>query len=139
MKDLEPYSNFNKPFFRDFFDSDFFPTLNRFKSISMKTDVKENEKEYILTAEMPGFEKSEIDIEVNNDILTIKGKRDEQYSEEKEGYLRKERNYGSFKRSFRLDNIKEDNITASYENGILQLVLPKNNLTQKNSKKIEIR
>ncbi len=138
MRDIEPYSNFDKQFFKDFFSSDFFPTLSNFKSISMKTDVKENEREYILTAEMPGFDKSEIDIEVNNDVLTIKGKRDEHYSEEREGYLRKERNYGSFKRSFRLDNIKDDNITASYENGILKLILPKTNMTTKHYKKIDI-
>lgn len=140
MRDLEPYFNNSlRPFIKGFLDNDFFSTIDRFKNNSMKTDIKENAEEYILTADMPGFDKSQVDIEVYNNVLTIKGTRDEQYNEEGDGYLRKERSYGSVKRSFSLENITEDDISAFYDKGILQITLPKDKLENINSKRIEIK
>lgn len=138
MRDIEPYKDFNKNFLQNFFEDDFFPTFSKFRSLSMKTDIKENDKEYILTAEMPGFNKKDISVEINHNVLTIKGKRDEQYNENKEGYVRQERNYGSFKRTFRLDNIKESDISGSYENGVLRLSLPKKTSAKNTNRRIDI-
>lgn len=89
-----------------------------------KVDVLENEEEFILRAEVPGFKKEEMDIVFNDGILTIMAKRIPEKSEEK--ILYKERFTGNFIRKFQLSkNIQEDAIRASYRNGILEIHLPK--------------
>ncbi len=102
---------------------------------SFKTDVKETETAYILEAELPGFEKDEISVQIKDDRLTISASRTEKKeSEEKGDYLRRERSYSSYTRSFGLNGINRDNISASYKNGILSLTLPK-----EEAKKIDVR
>ena len=102
---------------------------------SFKTDIKETETAYILEAELPGFEKNEISVQIKDDRLTISASHSEdKESEEKGDYLRRERSYSSYTRSFGLNGISRDNISASYKNGILCLTLPK-----EEAKKIDVR
>ena len=102
---------------------------------SFKTDVKETETAYILEAELPGFEKDEISIQIKDDRLTISASHSEKNEcEEKSDYVRRERSYSSYTRSFSLNGINRENISASYKNGILKLTLPK-----EEAKKIDVR
>lgn len=94
---------------------------------AFKTDIRETEHAYILDADLPGFSKEDIHAEVRNGYLTIHAehKSDKDEKEEKNKYIRRERSYGSFTRSFDLDGIDSEGITASYKDGVLSLTLPK--------------
>jgi HSP20 family protein len=90
------------------------------------TNIVENEKDFRIELSAPGFNKTDIKVEVENDTLVIKGEHKEEKNETKENYTRKEFNYGSFTRSFTLpENINTETLEAKYENGILNIVLPK--------------
>jgi len=105
-----------------------------------KTDIRDNGKEYILEADLPGFKKEDIHISAENGYLTIRAERKEEIEEKREnaGYIRRERSYGSFARSFDISYIDEDRIKASFKNGVLKLVLPKQEQKVLQSRKIEI-
>lgn len=92
-----------------------------------RTDIKELDGSYVMEAELPGFRKEDIELEVKDGMLTISATHNEETEEkdEKGNYLRRERRYGSFSRRFDVAGIDEKNITASYEDGILKLTLPK--------------
>ncbi|RLB12250.1 MAG: Hsp20/alpha crystallin family protein [Deltaproteobacteria bacterium] len=101
-------------------------------------DVIEKEKEYVVTAEVPGIDPKDIDITISNGILTIKGEKKREQESKDENYYYMERQYGTFQRSFRLpDEVKTDEVDAKYKNGVLTLVLPKAHVG--NVKKIEIK
>lgn len=109
------------PFFAD---DDFF-SFPENDFTSFRTDIKEVENGYELMAELPGFKKEDIKINIEGDVLTIEAERKEESREEKEGYVRKERRYGSFRRSFGIEDIDREKIGAEYADGILKLILPK--------------
>ena len=123
--------------FDNFFNDSVFPS-HFSNSGHMKVDISENEKEYILEAELPGVKKDEINLEVNDDRLTIAVSRDEKTEEKKDNYLRRERRTSSMVRSFSLENVAGDKITAKHENGILTLVLPKKEQVVVKGRKIDI-
>ena len=110
--------------FQDLFDDSMFKVNNKHL---MKTDIKEDEKKYDIEIEMPGFKKEDIKISLNNSYLTVEAnveKKDEK--EEKKNYIYHERYYGSMSRSYYVGNaIKEEDINAKFENGILHLEIPK--------------
>ncbi|HOQ75375.1 MAG TPA: Hsp20/alpha crystallin family protein [Thermoclostridium sp.] len=123
-------------FFNDFFRDPFFSRFSPFAS-PIRADVKENDREYIVEAEMPGVRKEDISIEISDDVLTLGVDTKKEVNEESEGYIYRERSTGSFKRSFHIQNIKHDEIKASYKDGILTIELPKDDKA-KGSKKISI-
>ena len=86
-----------------------------------------NEKEnVILNIELPGLKKDDISVKIEERVLTIQGERKIENEENKENYYRRERTYGSFKRSFKLaDDVLIDDVNADYKDGILQLTLKK--------------
>ena len=92
-----------------------------------KTDIRETETAYILEADLPGFSKEDIHAEVKNGYLTIHAehKSDSAETEDTTNYIRRERSYGSFTRSFDLEGIQSDEIKAAYKDGVLTLTLPK--------------
>ena len=108
---------------------------------AFKTDIRETENAYVLDAELPGFSKEDIHAEVRNGYLTIRAEHSSENEEkdEKKNYLRRERSYGSFTRSFDLDGINSDEISASYKDGILTLTLPKATQKAEEVRRIEIR
>ena len=89
-------------------------------------DVKENEKSYVLTADIPGLTKKNVKINVSNGVLTVHGERKEE-KENKDGkFYYRERHIGSFSRSFQLpETVNDDSIQASFKNGVLSIELPK--------------
>lgn len=103
-------------------------------------DIIENDKSYIVKVDVPGFEKEEISISVDDNILTIQGEKKQENDDSKENYIRKERYYSSFSKSISLyDNIDTNKINAELKNGILDLTLPKKTTQEKTLKKIEIK
>lgn len=101
-------------------------------------DISETEKEYVISGEIPGIEPKDLEVTLTDGILSIKGEKKQESEEKEENYHRVERHYGSFQRSFRLpENIKRDDLDASYKDGILKLTLPK--LEQIEVKKIEVK
>ena len=119
------------------FERNFFGSAGR----SFSMDIKDTGKEYVLEAELPGFKKEDIHVEVQGGVLTISAKHEEKQDEqdEKSGkYVRRERRYGSYQRSFHLNGVDSQNIQGSYENGVLKLTLPKEQPTVPETHRIEI-
>jgi HSP20 family protein len=89
-------------------------------------DIYEDEKNLVLTAEIPGISEKDVDIKIENNTLTIHGERKLEKETSEENYHRIERSYGSFYRSFTLPNhIDQDKIQAEHENGVLKIIMPK--------------
>ncbi len=122
-----------------FFDDDFFddfdrafapaknPLYGRHAKNMMKTDIRETEDAYILDLELPGFKKDEISVRLENGYLTVGAEKAVEENGSKSGkILRKERYEGSLERSFYVgESVRPEEISASYENGVLQLSVPK--------------
>lgn len=111
--------------FEDMFADPFF---ERKESRLMKTDIKEKKDKYIIDVDLPGYEKENIEIEMENGYLkvTAKASKNIDESDEEERYIHKERFYGECSRSFYVgDNVKEEDVKASFKNGILSLCIPK--------------
>ena len=113
------------------------------KSFSgFSTDVIEKDGNYILQAELPGFTKEDITIDLKNDVLTIAAShKEEKKEEDKETkYLRRERRESSYSRSFRVANVTPEDIAATYENGVLEVTFPKRDkLPEKEAQRIAIK
>lgn len=128
MFGMLPFERGNDNFF-DLFDNferrfwgNSLPSVNAFR-----TDIKDAGDKYILEAELPGFTKEDINLDLKDGILTISAQHSEDSEEKDENgrYLRRERRYGSFTRSFDVSGIEEEGITAAYHNGVLELSMPK--------------
>ena len=105
---------------------------------AMKTDIREADGAYILEAELPGFTREDIHAEIKNGYLTIRAERKSESEDNNENYLRRERSFGSFCRTFDLEGIDADAISASFKNGVLTLELPKLAPKAEEAKKLEI-
>ncbi|MGD9502555.1 MAG: Hsp20/alpha crystallin family protein [Methyloceanibacter sp.] len=103
-------------------------------------DVAEKEKEYEITAELPGLDESNVEVKFADGMLTIKGEKREEKEEKKKDYYLSERRFGSFQRSFQVpDGVDADKIAASFKNGVLTVVLPKSPEAQKREKTIAVK
>ena len=103
-------------------------------------DVTETDKAYEITAELPGLDEKNIGVKVANGGLTIKGEKKEESEEKKKDYYVSERRYGSFERYFALPgSVNADKIEATFKNGVLKVVLPKNEEAQKPAKTISVK
>lgn len=121
----------------NFFNDTVFPSFYS-NSGQMKVDIRETDKEYIVEAELPGVKKDEINVEIDENRLTIAVQRSEQVDEQKDNYIRKERRCCSMARSFAVDNILIDKVTAKFENGLLVITLPKKEHSLPKGKRIDI-
>ncbi len=101
-------------------------------------DIREEDDKYVISADIPGVEPKDIDIQTENKVLTVRGERKTEHEEKEEGYIRRERVSGSFERSFRLPDVADlDKIEAKYENGELHIVVPKRK--EATARKIEVK
>lgn len=133
MFELKPFSRrsedlmerFSK-LFDDGFYQDFVPSLQKDLK-SLRTDITESNDAYYVEADLPGFEKNNIEIEIENNQLTIRAKREDGKEErdEEDRIIRKERHFGEFARSFYIENIDEKKVDAILEDGVLKITLPK--------------
>ena len=116
--------------FDDFFENEFFPRKER---NLMKTDIREQKDKYIIDVDLPGFEKENINVSLENGYLNIHAKvlkKDEDKKEEK--FVHRERYFGECSRSFYVgDELEENDIHAEFKNGILKLEIPKKEETKK--------
>lgn len=131
----------NRTYLDDVFDDFMFPTMKDSEFGKMKCDIYEKDGVYHLEMDIPGFDKKDVNIEIDeNDYLTITAeKKTENKEEDKEkNYIRKERSYGKYQRSFYLGDVDKDKIDASFENGILKITMPKKEEVKSSKKTIEI-
>lgn len=135
---LTPYEEKAIDFFKDFFADAPQEPDNKFFKINV--NVEDQKGQFILTADLPGFNRKDINIEVDNDVLTIKATHCEEEHQENQdkSYVFKERRFGNYLRQFDVSGIKTDEITGSFKNGVLQLVMPKKDEHVKTSKQIAI-
>ena len=109
----------------DNFERNFFG--NTSSAVTFRTDIRDEGDKFVLEAELPGFRKEDIQLHLKDGILTVSATHSES-SEQKDGegsYIRRERRFGSFARSFDVAGIDEESISAAYQDGILELTLPK--------------
>jgi len=107
---------------------------------SPAVDISETDKAYEITAELPGMDERNIEVNVANGGLTIKGEKKDEKEEKKKDYYLSERRYGSFERYFTLpESVDADKIEAAFKNGVLKVTLPKTAEAQKPAKKIEVK
>lgn len=100
-------------------------------------DITEDEKEYQILMDIPGMDKNDIKINIQDGRVSVTGERKTEEKKEKADYVRQERYYGSFFRSFKLpDKIKEDDIQASFKEGVLKLLIPKAEIVKPKSIKV---
>lgn len=104
-----------------------------------RTDVSDTGEAYKLECELPGFKKEDIQINIENDCLTIGAERHSDEEEKKTNFIKRERVYGSFTRCFDVSGIDVDTIDASYNDGILTITLPKRAELLPVSRKLEIK
>lgn len=108
---------------------------------AFRTDIRDTGDAYVLEADLPGMKKEDIHIDIDGDRLSISAERSASKEEKDEngGYIRCERSYGSFSRSFDISGIRGEEISAAYEDGVLTLTLPKQTRTVPASRRLEIR
>ena len=122
---------FNDHFMREFFDASNAP--------EMRVDVREKEDAFLLEADLPGVKREDVNVDVNDGVLTISAEwNTEKKDERRHGYVINERRSGRASRSFTLENVKENEISAEYKDGVLRLTMPKINETEKVARRIEI-
>lgn len=131
MSTFDPFremEKFEQSFFGNAFGGDF------------KTDIQDQGDSYLLEADLPGVKKEDIAVDIDGDRLTISAQRSSQTEEkdDKTHYVRQERSYGSYSRSFDITGIKSAEIKGSYENGVLKLVLPKEAPTAPTSRRLNL-
>ena len=131
----------NLDIFDSIFDEPFFEGRKGRHNELMKTDVKEKDGNYILEIDIPGYNKEDIKIELNNGYITVTAKQSTKVDEEdKDGYIYKDRFVGECSRSYYAgENLREEDIKASFKNGTLTLTFPKEQPKEIETKKyIEI-
>ena len=147
MFDLRPYRkeqmNLWNPFSdmenmeKHFFDTDFFAShaLSEFK-----TDITDEGDHYELKADLPGFKKEDIHLDLDGDTLSIRAERhSDREDKDKQGkFIRCERSYGSYIRSFDISGVAADDIKAYYDGGVLMLKLPKQTAKPDSTRHLEI-
>lgn len=132
------------PSFNDFFEpwSEWFQDGALGKHLtSPKVNITEDKSSFNLEVAAPGLHKKDFKIDVDGNLLTISGQKEENKEEKDEKYTRQEYNYSSFSRSFTMpEDVQMDKIDATYDGGILKLTLPKNEkVTQNNKKTIDVK
>ena len=116
-----------RPFYMpDIFENDFFQVLQNRTSSMPSVNIREDESRYSIELAVPGIDRKDLKIDINEDILTVSSESKNESDEKQEGYRRKEFSYSTFCRSFYLpENVNRDKIEANCKDGILTVALPK--------------
>ena len=123
----------------DVFEKDWnFPVQSK-SNWSPAVDVNESDSSFMLTADIPGLTKKEVNVNISNNVLSISGERQFENDKENGNYHYRERGFGSFNRTFNLpETVKEDNISASFKNGLLSITIPKHEVELPKEREIKI-
>ncbi|HEX2920686.1 MAG TPA: Hsp20/alpha crystallin family protein [Bacteroidales bacterium] len=128
-----------RPFFPSLFDDDFFTASTSRPSSLPAVNIREDDKNYFLELAVPGIDKKDLKIDIDEDVLTISSEKQNENEEKTEGYTRKEFSYTSFVRSFYIpENVNKENINANYKEGILTVSFPKEEEVKKITKQVKI-
>ncbi|HOP66028.1 MAG TPA: Hsp20/alpha crystallin family protein [Bacilli bacterium] len=124
--------------FDDFFD-DFFPLERKtfYKNEELKCDIYEKDGKYHLEMDIPGFDKNDINVECENGYLTITASKNQEKDDSTKKYIRKERSFNKYQRSFYIGDVDSKDIKADFKNGILNVIVPILD-RKENKSKIEI-
>lgn len=136
MFDLMPFDMNPKNMFQLF--EDFDKRFAKEMQTGFRTDILDQGDSFLLEAELPGFQKEDIKIDLDGDRLIIRAARSGSEDKSENDYIHRERYYGEFVRSFHLANVDVEKITANYQDGVLKLQLPKKQPDKPESRKIEI-
>jgi HSP20 family protein len=125
------------------FDDDMFLMpmhLSRFGNSNLPAaNIRETDKEYNIELAVPGMKRDDFNIEIDENMISISSEKEENRNEDRENYHRREYNYSSFSRSFRLpEAVKAENIKAQYDNGVLHIKVPKAAQGGQRKKKINV-
>ena len=123
----------------DEMERSFFGNSNHASVAAFRTDVTDTGDAFVLDAELPGFKKEDIKIDVENDCLTISAERKMEEEDKKKNFIKRERFYGSYSRSFDVSGVNVDGIEAEYKDGVLKLTMPKKVETVPASRRLEIK
>lgn len=126
--------------FFDDFDRHFFGDLTHTNLSAFRTDIRDTGNQFVLDADLPGFKREDIKLDLQGDILTITAQHQDKKDEKDDNgnYLCRERTSSSYSRSFNVSGIRGENITAVYQDGVLQLTLPKQETQVPQTRRIEI-
>lgn len=125
---------------RNYYLNDYFDIFNNYRTYEkeyMKTDIYESNNKYYLEIDLPGLKKDNIKVNYNNGYLTITAEKN-MLSSKPNTYIRRERLYGEVKRSFYIGLKKESDLLAKYDNGILLITFPKEDIPKDNNKNITV-
>lgn len=116
-----------RPFYMpNLFDDDFFPVMSARSNSMPAVNIREDEKFFTLDLAVPGIDKKDLKIDINEDVLTVSSEAKTENEENKDGYKRKEFSFSSFCRSFYIpENVNKEKIEANYKDGVLTVALPK--------------
>ena len=109
---------------RKFYLDDIFDNFES-TSHNMKCDIYEKEGDYHIEIDIPGFDKKDINIECDNGYLTITAEKSVENDDESKNYIRRERSYGKYQRSFYMGDVDDEKIKAEFKDGMLKIVVPK--------------
>jgi HSP20 family protein len=127
-------------FFRGFDVAPFGASADRFGVFSPSVDIREDDKEINVKAELPGLDEKDVEVLLTDNSLTIKGEKKEDKEDKGKNYYRMERSYGSFRRVIALpQGLDPDKAKADFKNGVLSISLPKTEDASKNARKISIK
>ena len=116
------------------------PFAARFGSFTPTVDVKESEKDFKISAELPGMDEKDIDVSITRDSLTVRGEKKEEKEDKGKNYYRMERSYGSFSRTVPLPaEVDTEKVKAEFKKGVLTVTVPKTAKAIKETKKIVVK
>ena len=115
-------------------------TEGMFAAATPRVDVSESERDYEITAELPGMDEKDIELTLANNVLTIRGEKKTEREEKDKNYYLSERSFGSFRRSIPLPaEVDDDKVEARFKNGVLTVRLPKSAEAQAKTRRIEVK
>jgi HSP20 family protein len=126
LQEGSPYRSEIERFFDDFFGGSMLPVEGSQGAQGFQLDLYEDENRLCVTAELPGIDEKDVDVQLNRDILTIRAEKKQEQEVNKRNWHRTERSYGMFTRSIRLPvDIRTEQVSATFKNGVLEVILPK--------------
>ena len=110
---------------KSFYLDDIFDNFDSTRNNNMKCDIYEKDGDYHIEIDIPGFDKKDIKVEWDNGYLTVTAKKDEEAEDKTKNYIRRERSYGKYQRSFYIGDMDSNEIRAKFKHGMLKIIVPK--------------